>query len=465
MRARGLGAAVLAAFVTSCAGYSTTPPDGPALTARFRSPERARLSRYIRHVVIVIQENRSFDNLFATFPGADGTRHGEMKSGSKEVRVPLKEADLGEPCDFSHGYANYRNDYDGGKMDGFNLEGGGKRCPGKAAAAPYQYVKPSQVRPYWDIARTYVLADRMFQTQGSGSFTAHQDLIAGGTTIDPEQRESIVDFPSRMPWGCDAPAGTVTSLLVAGSGAGRPKYEGGKGPFPCLAYATLRDALDAQAVSWKYYTPSEPGGTGKLWDAFDAIAAVRNGPEWKTNVTHEPTVFFRDVSNGALPAVSWIVPDDVNSDHPGPANDDGPAWVASIVNAVGESKYWRSTAIVVVWDDWGGFYDHVAPPFFDKWGGLGFRVPMLLVSAYAKKGASPRGGYVSHTQYEFGSILKFVENVWQLERIGTTDVRATSIGDSLDFSQPPRAFSSIPSQYSPAYFERRPPSHRPVDSE
>ncbi len=106
---------------------------------------------------------------------------------------------------------------------------------------------------------------------------------------------------------------------------------------------------------------------------------------------HEaPTVFFDDISSGTLPAVSWIVPDDNNSDHPANRTICGPSWVASIVNAVGESQYWRTTAIVIVWDDWGGFYDHVTPPLFDEWGGLGFRVPMLVISPYAREGSSPR---------------------------------------------------------------------------
>ncbi|MFZ0573077.1 MAG: alkaline phosphatase family protein [Candidatus Cybelea sp.] len=446
----------------------TAPGIMPATTGALPAPgamqpglRAVRLARYIRHVVIVVQENRTFDNLFATFPGADGTRYGEMKIGSKQVRIELKAVPLDGLCDFGHSYGNYLSDYDHGLMDGFNLEGGSKKCPGKAGKAPYQYVSPSQVRPYWDIAHQYVLADHLFTTQGSGSFTAHQDLIAGGTTID-EKTEALVDLPTHFPWGCDAPAGTVTSLLMAGA---PPKYESGAGPFPCLKYETLRDLLDAKSITWKYYSPPEPHGTGALWDAFDAIEAVRDGPEWKTNVTHQPTVIFSDISNGTLPAVSWVVPDDVNSDHPGDASDTGPSWVASIVNAVGESKYWHSTAIIVVWDDWGGFYDHVRPPFFDRWGGLGFRVPMLIVSAYSREGTSKQRGYVSHTQYEFGSILKFVEHIWGLGRLGTTDSRATSIIDCFDFAQSPRTFKRIPSSYSQQYFEHQPPSYEPVDSQ
>jgi phospholipase C len=118
-----------------------------------------------------------------------------------------------------------------------------------------------------------------------------------------------------------------------------------------------------------------------------------------------------------------------------------------------------------VWDDWGGFYDHVPPPFFDNWGGLGFRVPMLVISPYAREAVPGTPGYVSHTQYEFGSILKFVENVWGLGSLGTTDQRANSIVDSFDFTQPPRSFTAIPSKYSRSYFLHQPYSYKPVDSE
>ncbi|HYL27639.1 MAG TPA: alkaline phosphatase family protein [Candidatus Nitrosotalea sp.] len=417
----------------------------------------------IEHVVLVIQENRSFDDFFATFPGADGTTTGKTSDGKT---VPLQQVDLAEPCDFGHSYSGFLKDYDGGKMDGFDLEGGSKKCPGKAGLKPYQYVDPAQIASYWDIAEQWVLADHLFQTQGSGSFTAHQDLIAGGTAIDPTK--SIVDFPSHEPWGCDAPAGTLTSVLI---GAGvivrspqglRYRYDGG--PFPCFAYATLRDVLDAKSVGWKYYSPPVHGATGAIWNAFDAIAAVRNGPEWNTNVTSNNKIFFDDITHGTLPAVSWLVPDNENSDHPGDHYDTGPSWVADVVNSVGQSPYWRTTAVVVVWDDWGGFYEHVPPPFFDNAGGLGFRVPMLVVSPYARLG-SPSGGYISHTQYEFGSILRFIEDNFGLGRIGTTDIRATSIGDCFDFSQRPRKFTPIAAKYSRGYFERQRPSYRPVDTE
>jgi phospholipase C len=449
---------IAALGAVSCASRSgissgATPPDA--------GPGSGSSSNYIAHIVVIVQENRSFDDLFATFPGADGATQGLMKTPSGDVYVPLQKVNLKENCDFPHGYHGFIKNYDGGKMDGFALGPG--TCKG-STTADYQYVDPEQIMPYWDIAGQYVLSDHMFQTQGSGSFTAHQDLIAGATIINKKKTSSIVDLPTHTPWGCDAPKGTKTDLLhVVGSTL---VYQNLKGPYPCLSYSTMRDLLDAASVSWKYYTPPIVGGEGKLWNAFDAIKAVREGPEWSTNISTPETNIFNDITYGQLPAVSWVIPDRQNSDHPsGPGGDTGPSWVASIVNAIGTSQYWPSTAIIVVWDDWGGFYDNEPPPFFDQWGGLGFRVPMLVVSPYAREMYPSQPGYVSHTQYEFGSILKFTEDTFNLGTLGTTDQRATSIVDCFDFTQPPRAFTEIPSSYSKSYFLHQKPSGAPVDSE
>jgi phospholipase C len=450
-----LSALALAACAAPPNGAGGALPDG---SVRYEATKAAP----IKHIVLMIQENRSFDDLFAKFPGADGATEGPMKTPSGSVKeVRLKKVALAGLCDYSHGWNDFRNDVDGGKMDGFGLEGGGNKCPGKAGTGPYQYVEPSEIHPYWQIAKTYVLADHMFQTQGSGSFTAHQDLIRGNTAIDPAQTKNVVDFPSALPWGCDAPNGTTTSLLVWSDSA--LHYEGGAGPFPCFTYETLRDLLDAKHVSWRYYTPGEPHGLGAYWNAFDAIKAVRDGSQWQRNIVDEDQI-FQDISNGKLPAMSWLIPDELNSDHPGNASDTGPSWVASVVNAIGESSYWDSTAIVVVWDDWGGFYDNVGPPLSDHWGGLGFRVPALFVAAYARTGTSG-AGYVSHTQYEFGSILRFIEDTFGLGRLGTTDTRAKSIANSFDFKAPPRSFTPIISKYSREFFERQPPSGLPVDTQ
>ncbi|HTA54083.1 MAG TPA: alkaline phosphatase family protein [Candidatus Acidoferrales bacterium] len=471
--------------VVSCSGGG---PGGTNSTGALPLPHASHHhgtggSSLIQHVVIIVQENRTFNDFFATYPGADATTIGCMKvpgglrpmhnhrsssSGcpSGDETVPLKPANLSEGCDFGHGYHGFLKNLDGGNMDGFGLFGGA--CHGKVKAA-YQYVKPQQILPYTTIANQWVLADHMFQTQGSGSFTAHQDLIAGGTMLNVSQTLSIVDTPNSTPWGCDAPPGTITSELKYVPKSGNLQFLKDKGPYPCFgpSYTTLRDLLDAQSVSWKYYSPPVIGGEGVLWNAFDAISVVRYGSEWGTNVTDSNTQIFDDLTYNQLPAVSWVIPDRPESDHPdpGPDGDTGPSWVASLVNAIGQSSYWSSTAIIVVWDDWGGFYDFVPPPLTDHWGGLGFRVPMLVISPYAVKGTSSQGGYISHTQYEFGSILKFVEDTFNLGSLGKTDARATSIGDSFDFTQTPRPFQQIPSSRSRSYFMHKKPSTIPVDTE
>jgi phospholipase C len=434
---RAIGLTGCAALLGSCSSLPPSPaPNSPSnlATLPFEAPPALTS---IDHVIVVIHENRTFDNLFATFPGADGITTG-MHGGQQ---LALQEVGLAYPKDLGHSWNGFLRDYDGGKMDGFQA----------GTFNAYQYVNPNDVEPYWKLAAQYVLADHMFQTQGSGSFTAHQDLIAGGTAINP--KISLIDFPSHHPWGCDAPAGTRTTILTI-----EQKLRFHQGPFPCLSYRTLRDLLDKRHVTWKYYSPPLHGAPGSIWNAFDAIAAVRYGSEWDTNVVDNKRI-FADISHGELPAVAWYIPSLTNSDHPGNHSDTGPSSVAALVNAVGESSYWRSTAIVVVWDDWGGFYDHVPPPFRDRAGGLGFRVPMLVVSPWA------RPGYISHTQYEFGSILRFIEDNWNLGTLGATDLRAASIADCFNFREAPRPFRTIGAKYSRAYFDRQPASNQPVDTE
>ena len=235
---RALGAGFVAALaLVSCLSGTTNAPSGGVRSQGLLPNSGGGTSQYISHVVLVIQENRTFDNLFATFPGADGTTQGRMELPSGGYTyVPLQPSNLLEVCDFGHSYHGFSKDYDRGLMDGFGLEGGGAKCRGKQGLAPYQYVDPSQIAPYWDIAQQYVLGDHMFSTQGSGSFTNHQDLIAGATIINVMRTKSLVDFPSAKPWGCDAPRHnpkTVTSILVGNSENLRYRHD--KGPFPCLS--------------------------------------------------------------------------------------------------------------------------------------------------------------------------------------------------------------------------------------
>jgi phospholipase C len=397
----------------------------------------------IQHIVILIQENRTVDNLFNGYPGANTVKTGRIHTGQT---IALRKTKLASVLTPPNGYRQFLTAYDDGRMDGFDLN----PVEGHSGKYVYEYVNPWDVRPYWDIAKQYVLADNAFQTQGSGSFTAHQDLIAGGTRINDTQ--ALIDFPSAMPWGCDAPSGTTTALITTS----RKYLPVPAGPFPCLTYKTLRDPLDSSGVTWKYYAPTD-GFAGNIWNAFDAIHAVRDGPEWKTNVS-VPANALSDISAGKLASVVWLCPEFTNSDHPGSGSDTGPSWVAQVVNAIGKSKYWSSSAIIVVWDDWGGFYDHVPPKQLD-YQGLGFRVPMLIVSPYAKK------GYVSHTRYEFGSVVKFVEETWKLGQLGRTDVRANSIGDAFNFNQSPRPFVPFQAKYSRSFFLNQQPSHHALDDE
>ncbi len=465
-----IGGAVAALALAACGGSAPSLPGGPTVQRPASSS-----SSPIQHVVIIIQENRSFDNFFAHFPGADGATRGKIKIkvGSKYVvkTIRLHEAPLIISTDIQHCHTAYLTDYDGGQMDGFGLSHRGV-CPGgtkPVGRLVYQYVRESDIQPYWDIADQWGLADHMFQTQGSGSFTAHQDLIRGGTEID--SRESLVDNPRDMPWGCDSGPNSKTSLIT--KNGTYLKYVA-QGPFPCTKsfphpsqYTTMRDLLDGAGLSWKYYSPcfaNSPSSTcnnpcrtcgGALLNAFDVIWPVRNGPEWGTAVSMPETNIFNDIDAGKLPKVSWVIPEDNENDHPGETVDNGPAWVASVVNAVGQSTYWDSSAIVVLWDDWGGLYDHVAPQQLD-YGGLGFRVPMLVLSPYLKAGTGSAGGYISSTPYEFGSILRFIENNWNLGSLGTSDQRAKSIGDMFDFTQPPRPFRKIASKHDAQFFLNQP---------
>ncbi|MBV9056598.1 MAG: hypothetical protein JO351_08170 [Candidatus Eremiobacteraeota bacterium] len=453
---------------SSFSAPSSIPPSG-------KGPQGSPIA----HVVMIVQENRSFDNLFALFPGADGAKRGLMKVKSHGKYVDrwqkLQPHSLIMSSDIQHCHASFLTDWDNGKMDGFDLSALGV-CPNGtkfAGKVPYQYVQQSDIQPYWDIADQWVLADHLFQTQGSGSFTAHQDLIRGGTHITVN--ESIIDNPRQMPWGCDH-VGTSkvdpTSLIT---NAG--KYLKDQGPVPCTndfpysgsKYATLATLMDAKNVKWKYYVPCFVGWNqnncdkgcpntcaGSTLNAFDVIYSVRYGPEWGTNVSMPETNIFTDITNQSLPAMSWVMPEDNDDDHPGESVDYGPSWVASVVNAIGNSPYWKSSVIIVLWDDWGGFYDSAAPPKQNTQGGLGFRVPMLIISPYAKEGTSSQGGYVSHTQYEFGSLMKYIEENFGLGSLHTTDTGANSIGDSLDYTQSPREFHTIPSQKTVDFFEHLP---------
>jgi phospholipase C len=448
-------AIVVSVAVCACGGTSgllrnAAPSSGQPATASSPSP--------IQHIVIIVQENRTFNDFFATFPGGDGTTTGMIEKDPacnipKTETIALTEGPLATSRDFVHAYGGFATARDKGKIDGYDkvVDQTGPEC-----TAAYQYTEPSQIQPYWDLAKQYTLAEHMFTTQGDSSFTAHQDLIAGSTVV-PSTNLALVNFPTcggNCSWGCDATAGTKTSLISFDNQW--VKYQA-KGPFPCMTYETIATLLDNQGISWRYYVPPVKQEYGKELSAFDAIKAIRYGSDWQ-NVVSPETQILNDAADGQLADVSWVIPDKPESDHPGTGIDKGPSWVATVVNAIGESSYWNSTAIIVIWDDWGGLYDNLNPPQLG-YGGLGFRVPTIIVSPYAK------AGYISTTQYEFGSILKYMENNWNLGSLGTSDKRAASIIDCFNYYQTPIQFQPISSAYGRSYFLHKKPSYLPPDTD
>jgi phospholipase C len=451
------GALALAGSVlASCSSERTGEPQNALLpsaeaVAAVKSP-RSPFGTYIKHVVIIIQENRSFENMFAGWPGADAPMYGYTKTNGRRKKISLQPVGF-IARDINHQWRDAMAGWDNGKMDGFSNNMSG---PLPAGTFPYSYLKHSAITPYRTMAKQYVLADHMFSTMFSSSFIAHLDLIASTTNINPNR--AIVNVPTRAPWGCDAPAGTLTSLI----GPAREVLYN-RGPFPCFSsFRTLSDTLDASGVSWKYYAPNIITSNGHSWSAFDAIKRVRYGPDW-SNVISPQTRVLTDAAAGALPSVTWVTPDSVDSDHPANGRKTGPSWVAGVVNAIGQGPDWNSTAIVLLWDDWGGWYDNVPPPQLD-FKGLGMRVPCIVISPYAKK------NYVSHTQYEFGSVIKLVEDTFGLPPLGSsaagyTDSRANDFDDAFDFAQSPRAFVKIAAPYPPAYFIKRAPSLQLPDND
>jgi len=441
-------AAVLCAALCACCSTLTVPHQIPEAVVTAVPPPP--ISKYIKHVVVIIQENRSFENLFAGFPGADAPMYGYMHDGR---RVPLHAVGFVPLVNLNHDFGPAVDAWNHGKMNGFDLNGVGS---GLGPTFPYAYLDRGEVAPYWSMAHQYVLADHMFPLIFGPSFPGHLSLIAGTTSLNPERAE--VNNPIGGPWGCDAQPGTITFVL-------NPQRHISVGPFPCFTqFRTMADTLDAKHVSWKYYAPPVFGNKGGiLWSSFDTIRSVRYGPDWQNNVISPQTQVLYDARHGALAGVSWVIPDWQWSDHTSSGSDLGPSWVSAVVNAIGEGPDWKSTAIVIVWDDWGGWYDNVPPPQLD-FRGLGIRVGCVIVSPYARR------GYVSHTPYEFGSILKFEEQVFGLPVLGPasegyTDGRSASIVDSFDFTQTPLKFVPIKSKYPPSTFTHQAPSMRPPDTD
>jgi phospholipase C len=406
---------LLLAIFTAC----EKPAARPAIQTQTDAAPGKGIQK-IQHIVFLIKENRTFDHYFGTFPGADGATSGVISSGK---RIPLAQAPDETPYDLGHSWRDALVAMDGGRMGKFDQV---ERGNVDGAMLPYTQFHESDIPNYFAYARNFVLADRMFSSVAGPSFPNHLYTIAadaGGVLDNPH--------PGIGAWGCDSDENQTvlaeTEVEHKGEDVGGHSDDRITTEPPCFDFKTLADSLEAAHTSWKYYAPSK-GEYGYQFSTFDAIRHIRKSPLWNQKVVPD-SQFASDALNGRLPAVSWLVTGDSN-EHPPNSTCAGENWTVRQLNAIMQGPDWSSTVVFLTWDDFGGFYDHVPPPALDAHS-LGPRVPLLIISPYSRK------GYVSHTEYEFSSFLKFAELRFHLPPLGDRDSKAGDMLDSFDFGQKP----------------------------
>ncbi len=370
----------------------------------------------IQHIIFLVRENRSFDHYFGLFPGADGASTAVISNGQT---ITLRHATDAAPQDLCHSLTCAEIGIDSGKMDGFDLLLGGNRFNEFVA---YTQMHPQDIPNYWRYAQTFALADHMFSSGHTDSFPNH--LYTVGATSD-----GVINIPYApptnpsevsIPWGCDAPSDVTVQQVDDDDNI--------DAVYPCFDFPVLPQSLSSIGVSWKYY--AVPADTiGYNFSTLDAIDSVRNGPLWTSNVVAD-TSFINDALTGHLPAVAWLTTGRHMTEHPPESVCSGENWTVNELNAVMQGPDWNSTVVFVMWDDFGGFFDHVPPPTKDNYG-LGERVPLLIISPFAK------AGYITSTQYEASSILKFVEERFGLPPLTQRDANANDTTDAFDFNQTP----------------------------
>jgi phospholipase C len=420
-----LGIAALGACLNLSESVGSTTNAGIQLSAGqdvslvSSSSEQAHLAAFrskIQHIVFIVKENRSYDNVFGTYPGAEGATSGLISSGE---RIDLGHAADRTDRDLGHEWDDTHLAIDGGKMDRFDLVTAGN-VRGDFLSMT-QFLE-SDIPNYWSYAQHFVLADHMFSAIAGPSFPNHLYLVAS-------QSGGVISNPNSLAWGCDA-SETTTAQVLNSNGENTRTY-------PCFNFPTVADRLESAGVSWRFYAPSRDQ-LGYIWSALNAFRQIRLTSLWTERVFGDDQ-FLADAAAGTLPAVSWLVPDWAVSDHPTRVRPGGPAtismcegenWSVQHINAIMQGPNWGTTAIVLAWDDFGGFYDHVPPPSLDQYG-LGPRVPLLVISPYVKEGT------VSHTQYEFASVLRLIEERHRLKALTAREVEANSLVDVFDFSQSP----------------------------
>lgn len=336
----------------------------------------------IKNIVVVLQENHTFDNYFGAYPGADGTAGKAYclpdAPGSTNCASPFHDTNL-TPVDMNHNWKSAHEDYDSGKMDGFVYSEGNQETMG--------FYGRGELGRYWKAADEYALCDRYFTSVMSESAPNHLFLVAGtaGGLIDDNVPPSL-DFP--------------------------PVFQ----------------ELDAAGVSWKVYTNTPS------W--YESFSYVRSSPTALGNFKRAADI-KSDMLAGRLAQVSWVIGAPGGDEHPSKNIQAGENSVADdIVNVLGTSPYWPSAAVFVTWDDYGGFFDHVAPPQVDEYG-YGFRVPCLVISPFA------RTGFIDSTVNDHTSILRFIEDRFGLSPLSTRDAAANGFLEAFDFTQAPRQFVPI----------------------
>jgi len=436
-----------------------------------------------RHVVVVVQENRTPDNLFqglCTPPF--GTRsscstnrtafqydiqtNDWLDNNVPGGRVQLSAVPLANNYDLGHTHKAFLSMCDADRRGVCRMDGAaGIHCSGTCPSNPqFKYVDNSTgiLNPYLELVTRYGWANFMFQTNQGPSFPAHQFLF-GGTSAPTAADDSAGIFAAEnlsgtgKIAGCIAEAGTTVEL-ISPSGENQKIY-------PCFEHSTMADLFNQRSISWKYYAPS----AGSIWTAPNAINHICQpdmptgghctGPDWTQDVVLKPAQVLTDISACNLPDVSWVIPTGQNSDHASSNKGGGPAWVASIVNTIGNNPrcsdgevYWQNTAIFITWDDWGGWYDHEPPSILSQPEGdyqYGFRVPLIVVSAYTP------ARYIDNVRYDFGSILRFIEQNFRIPEGSLQFADARSRSDLADFfllNLSARPFQAIPSPKDAQYF-------------
>jgi len=421
--------ALIAVFVGGSSSGGLTHPLPPMdLGTR---PPRVDANRFrtrwpIKHVVFVIKENRTFDTMFGRFPGANGVTVGDDQGHERPLTRGLDKL----PEDINHCYPCALQAWDHGKMDKFATI--------SDAAAKYAYTqyRPGQIPNLWRWAKDFVVGDNFFASAQGPSFPNHLYSIAatsGGTHENPMQDNGTLMTRHRSTglykaWGCDSIQGAY--VRVVDSEGVTEKVP------PCFDFQTEGDLLSNAGIPWAYYSATQYQN-GYLWSAYDAVRHVRaNEAVWQKHI-FPVDGFVRDAREARLPPVTWVTPRFPLSDHPEYSMCWGENWTTRIVNAVMRSPEWKSTAIFITWDDYGGFYDHVPPPQVDGFG-FGIRVPLLVISPYARQ------GYVDHTLGEFSTVLRFIEDNWGLTQLTHRDRDATNLSEAFDFARRPRPPDPLP---------------------